>query len=70
MVNGGHAQNALPQRATANIDTRIFPATAVAIADGSALQINDAKVTLADVTSSVVSGPRGCSNSSPRIEKQ
>lgn len=25
MVNGGHAQNALPQRATANINCRIFP---------------------------------------------
>ncbi|MCC6926301.1 M20/M25/M40 family metallo-hydrolase [Novosphingobium sp.] len=25
MVNGGHAQNALPQRATANINCRVFP---------------------------------------------
>jgi acetylornithine deacetylase/succinyl-diaminopimelate desuccinylase-like protein len=25
MVNGGHALNALPQRATANINCRIFP---------------------------------------------
>ncbi|MEP6883589.1 MAG: M20/M25/M40 family metallo-hydrolase [Gammaproteobacteria bacterium] len=25
MINGGHAQNALPQRATANINCRIFP---------------------------------------------
>ncbi|MEA3161740.1 MAG: carboxypeptidase, partial [Gammaproteobacteria bacterium] len=25
MLNGGHAQNALPQRATANINCRIFP---------------------------------------------
>ena len=27
MVNGGHALNALPQRATANINCRIFPGT-------------------------------------------
>src|SRR5262249_18631200 len=25
MINGGHAQNALPQRASANINCRIFP---------------------------------------------
>lgn len=25
MINGGHAQNALPQRATANINCRVFP---------------------------------------------
>src|SRR3546814_16256975 len=27
LVKGGHAQNALPQRATANINCRIFPGT-------------------------------------------
>jgi carboxypeptidase PM20D1 len=30
MVNAGHATNALPQRATANINCRIFPGTLVA----------------------------------------
>src|SRR3546814_8194578 len=30
LVKGGHAQNALPQRATANINCRIFPGTAIA----------------------------------------
>ena len=30
MLSGGHAQNALPQRATANINCRIFPGTPVA----------------------------------------
>jgi carboxypeptidase PM20D1 len=30
MINGGHALNALPQRATANINCRIFPGHAVA----------------------------------------
>lgn len=29
LVNGGHAENALPQRATANINCRIFPGVAV-----------------------------------------
>jgi carboxypeptidase PM20D1 len=30
MINGGHAPNALPQRATANINCRIFPGTTMA----------------------------------------
>src|SRR3546814_15592535 len=30
LVKGGHAQNALPQRATANINCRLFPGTAIA----------------------------------------
>ena len=30
LVNGGHAENALPQRATANINCRIFPGVPVA----------------------------------------
>jgi carboxypeptidase PM20D1 len=30
MVNAGHAQNALPQRATANINCRIFPGNSIA----------------------------------------
>lgn len=30
MVSGGHAENALPQRATANINCRIFPGVSVA----------------------------------------
>src|SRR3546814_8262928 len=29
LVKGGHAQNALPRRATANINCRIFPGTAI-----------------------------------------
>ncbi|RJF93461.1 M20/M25/M40 family metallo-hydrolase [Sphingomonas cavernae] len=29
MVSGGHAQNALPQRATANVNCRIFPGTSI-----------------------------------------
>ncbi|MGV9006593.1 MAG: M20/M25/M40 family metallo-hydrolase [Brevundimonas sp.] len=30
MINGGHAPNALPQRATANVNCRIFPGTTMA----------------------------------------
>lgn len=30
MLSGGHARNALPQRATANVNCRIFPGTSVA----------------------------------------
>jgi len=29
MINGGHAENALPQRATANVNCRIFPGVAI-----------------------------------------
>jgi len=41
MVNGGHALNALPQRATANINCRIFPGT-------SFKQVEDELVRVAD----------------------
>jgi carboxypeptidase PM20D1 len=30
MLSGGHAENALPQRATANVNCRIFPGTSIA----------------------------------------
>jgi acetylornithine deacetylase/succinyl-diaminopimelate desuccinylase-like protein len=39
MLNGGHAENALPQRATANINCRIFPG----------VKIEDVRATLAKV---------------------
>ncbi len=45
MLAGGHAQNALPQRATANINCRIFPGTPVAsVRDTLAKVIDDAGV--------------------------
>ena len=45
MINGGHAENALPQRATANINCRIFPGhSREAIADELRAAINDPKV--------------------------
>ncbi len=37
LINGGHAENALPQRVTANINCRIFPTETV---DGTAATLN------------------------------
>ena len=50
MVNGGHAENALPQRATANINCRIFPghsraeimAELTRVVDSPVVKISDA----------------------------
>lgn len=45
MLEGGHALNALPQRATANINCRIFPGTPVSsVRETLASEINDATV--------------------------
>jgi len=47
MVNGGHALNALPQRATANINCRIFPGTSFqAVQDELTHVANDPKMTI------------------------
>jgi carboxypeptidase PM20D1 len=47
-IQGGHATNALPQRATANINCRIFPGTPVAsVQQTLASVINDAGVQIA-----------------------
>ena len=51
MINGGHAQNALPQRATANINCRIFPGhskESIAAELQSAIGMPEVKIT--DVT--------------------
>ncbi len=51
MINGGHAQNALPQRATANINCRIFPGhSKQAIAAELNGVIGNETVKLSDVT--------------------
>ncbi len=51
MVNGGHAENALPQRATANINCRIFPGhPRAAIMAELAKVAADPAITLEDVT--------------------
>lgn len=45
MLEGGHALNALPQRATANINCRIFPGTSIAsVQETLGKQINDPSV--------------------------
>lgn len=55
MVNGGHANNALPQRATANINCRIFPGHKPAdIMAELAGVIQDPAVKLTDVTEGMV----------------
>lgn len=51
MVTGGHAENALPQRATANINCRIFPGHKPAdIMAELARVVSDPAVTFTDVT--------------------
>jgi len=51
MVNAGHALNALPQRATANINCRIFPGhTRGEIAARLQAMIGQPEVTISDVT--------------------
>jgi acetylornithine deacetylase/succinyl-diaminopimelate desuccinylase-like protein len=51
MVNGGHALNALPQRATANINCRIFPGTTPASVMAELQRVaNDPAVQFRDVT--------------------
>src|SRR3546814_8912211 len=39
MLDGGHALNALPQRASANINCRIFPGTSVAAVEATLHQV-------------------------------
>ena len=51
MVSGGHAQNALPQRATANINCRIFPGVQPAAVMAELARVAaDPNVTFTDVT--------------------
>ena len=59
MLSGGHALNALPQRATANIDCRVFPGHSPAdIMAELERAIGDPAVQFKDVTvGSVPSGP-------------
>jgi len=46
-LSGGHAPNALPQRATANVNCRIFPGTSIAaVHDTLVTVIGDPKVTV------------------------
>ena len=57
MLSAGHAQNALPQRATANINCRIFPGISrEAVRAALIKQIADPQVS---VTAGGIAGPRG-----------
>jgi carboxypeptidase PM20D1 len=62
MVEAGHAPNALPQKATANVNCRIFPGHALDDVRKTLVEvIDDAKITVdvpGDVTVSPVSEPR------------
>jgi len=53
MINGGHAENALPQRATANINCRIFPGTHVAEVKAKLIEV------VGDPAMTVVESPDG-----------
>ncbi len=53
MINGGHAENALPQRATANINCRIFPGTHVAEVKARLIEV------VGDPAMTVVESPDG-----------
>lgn len=58
MINGGHAQNALPQRAEANVNCRIFPGHKRAeIAEELKRVIADPGVELRDVTEGAIESP-------------
>ena len=51
MINGGHAENALPQRATANINCRIFPGVTPAAVMAELQRVADVpQVKFSDVT--------------------
>ncbi len=60
LINGGHANNALPQRATANINCRIFPGTTtgqVAAKLSELVADPQVKVTALDARSTVAAAP-------------
>ncbi|MFT3907332.1 MAG: M20/M25/M40 family metallo-hydrolase [Steroidobacteraceae bacterium] len=60
LLSGGHATNALPQRATANVNCRIFPGVSVdSVRDALAAAIDDPKVsvTIKDPRSPATAAP-------------
>jgi carboxypeptidase PM20D1 len=59
MIKGGHAENALPQRATANINCRIFPGTEPAAVMAELEQVaDDPTIHFNDVTEEGTRGSR------------
>lgn len=68
MVNAGHATNALPQRATANVNCRIFPGTPIpAVRDKLAELVGDPAVKVTKVESGSV--PSDASPLNPALMK-
>jgi acetylornithine deacetylase/succinyl-diaminopimelate desuccinylase-like protein len=58
MLNGGHARNALPQRATANVNCRIFPGHSIEqIRAELERVVGDPAVTIKDVSEGSVATP-------------
>jgi carboxypeptidase PM20D1 len=58
MLSGGHAPNALPQRATANVNCRIFPGTPVASVRETLMQvIADPSITVTTQNSGSIESP-------------
>jgi acetylornithine deacetylase/succinyl-diaminopimelate desuccinylase-like protein len=67
LLSAGHANNALPQRATANVNCRIFPGTTPAQVRDKLAELAgdpDIKVTLADKRSEV---PKGSQPLNPKV---
>jgi acetylornithine deacetylase/succinyl-diaminopimelate desuccinylase-like protein len=61
LLSAGHANNALPQRADANINCRIFPGTTPEQVRGTLAQVvgdPEIKITLTDHRSDVLKGPQ------------
>ena len=57
MLSGGHAPNALPQRATANVNCRIFPGTSIAnVQETLAKVINDQTVKITSENTGSIEG--------------
>lgn len=58
MVNAGHAPNALPQRATANINCRIFPGTPVADVQARLAEVvGDPSMTIREIEAGSLASP-------------
>lgn len=67
-IAGGHAQNALPQRATATINCRIFPGEAPAAVRQTLVDvIGDSNVAVAPFTENTVGAPSPAPPLTPRV---
>src|SRR3546814_18351837 len=64
LVKGGHAENALPQRATANINCRIFPGVPVETVRAELEKV------IADPAVKVNTEPAATASAAPRSDKR